>query len=206
MRCGCDVTTTTHKTLRGPRGGMIMCKQPLARQIDRAVFPGLQGGPHNQTTAGLAVALGEALKPEFKVYAQNVVENAQVLANELMDLGFSLTSQGTDNHLMLIDLTNKDIAGRRAANVLEQAGIVCNANSVPFDKRGPFDPSGIRIGTPALTTRGMGAPEMRHLAEWMNQAIKSPDDAIVLARIANEVKELCESFPATGVSPIHMAG
>lgn len=200
------VTTTTHKTLRGPRGGMIMCKQALARQIDRAVFPGLQGGPHNQTTAGLAVALGEALNPEFKTYAQNVVDNAQVLANELMGLGFSLTSQGTDNHLMLIDLTNKEIAGRRAANVLEQAGIVCNANSVPFDSRGPFDPSGIRIGTPALTTRGMGAGEMRQLAQWMNQAIQAPDDAAALARIADEVRVLCESFPATGISPIHMAG
>ena len=123
-----------------------------------------------------------------------------------MARGFSLTSQGTDNHLMLIDLTNKDIGGRHAADILEKAGIVCNANSVPFDPRGPFDPSGIRIGTPALTTRGMGANEMRHLAQWIDQAIAKADDATALNQIADEVKALCETFPATGVSPIHMAG
>lgn len=200
------VTTTTHKTLRGPRGGMIMCKSNLARQIDRAVFPGLQGGPHNQTTAGLAVALGEALQPEFKTYAKNVVSNAQTLANELMNLGFSLTSQGTDNHLMLIDLTNKGIGGRDAADVLEKAGIVCNANSVPFDPRGPFDPSGIRIGTPALTTRGMGANEMKQLAEWIEQALHSATDESKLSKIAGDVQSLCSAFPAFGISPIHLAG
>ena len=200
------VTTTTHKTLRGPRGGMIMCKSDLARKIDRAVFPGLQGGPHNQTTAGLAVALGEALTPEFKTYARNVVENAQTLASELMNLGFSLTSQGTDNHLMLIDLTNKGIGGRDAANVLERAGIVCNANSVPFDPRGPFDPSGIRIGTPALTTRGMGKSEMKQLARWIDQALIDSGNESKLTAIAGEVSDLCKGFPAFGISPIHLAG
>ena len=200
------VTTTTHKTLRGPRGGMIMCKSDLARKIDRAVFPGLQGGPHNQTTAGLAVALGEALTPEFKTYARNVVENAQTLASELMNLGFSLTSQGTDNHLMLIDLTNKGIGGRDAANVLERAGIVCNANSVPFDPRGPFDPSGIRIGTPALTTRGMGKSEMKQSARWIDQALIDSGNESKLTAIAGEVSDLCKGFPAFGISPIHLAG
>ena len=183
-----------------------MCKSELAKQIDRAVFPGLQGGPHNQTTAGLAVALGEAQDPAFKTYAQQVVSNAKILAGRLMEHGYELVTQGTDNHLILMDLTNKDITGRDAANVLEKAGIVCNANSVPFDKRGPFNPSGIRIGTPALTTRGMGEAEMIQLADWMNAAILASTDEDALNKIGQEVETLCRSYPAVGISPIHLEG
>ena len=183
-----------------------MCKAEFAKQIDRAVFPGLQGGPHNQTTAGLAVALGEAQTPEFKTYARKVVTNAQTLATRLMEHGYDLVTQGTENHLILIDLTNKNITGRDAADVLEKANIVCNANSVPFDKRGPFNPSGIRIGTPALTTRGMGDSEMVQLADWMDEAICSASDEDKLAKIAQEVKALCRNYPAVGISPIHLEG
>lgn len=200
------VTTTTHKTLRGPRGGLIMCKNALAKKIDRAVFPGLQGGPHNQTTAGLAVALGEALQPSFRDYAQQVVNNARTLAERLMMHGFELVTNGTDNHLILMDLTNRDITGRDAANALESAGIVCNANSVPFDKRGPFNPSGIRIGTPAITTRGMGAEEMNQLGDWIEAAISASNDEEKLKAISHEVETLCQRFPAVGISPIHLNG
>jgi glycine hydroxymethyltransferase len=193
------VTTTTHKTLRGPRGGMIMCREVHAKAIDRGVFPGNQGGPHNQTTAALAVALHEAAQPDFKVYAQRVVSNAKTLAERLLTHGFSLVSGGTDNHLILIDLNNKGVSGKVAAAALERAGIVCNANSVPFDPRKPFDPSGIRIGTPALTSRGMGAEEMVKLADWMNAVVRAPDDAALLDRTANEIRALCAGFPAPGL-------
>jgi len=193
------VTTTTHKTLRGPRGGMIMCREVHAKAIDRGVFPGNQGGPHNQTTAALAVALNEAAQPDFKVYAQRVVSNAKTLAERLLTHGFSLVSGGTDNHLILIDLNNKGVSGKVAAAALERAGIVCNANSVPFDPRKPFDPSGIRIGTPALTSRGMGAEEMVKLADWMNAVVRAPDDAALLDRTANEIRALCAGFPAPGL-------
>ena len=193
------VTTTTHKTLRGPRGGMIMCREVHAKAIDRGVFPGNQGGPHNQTTAALAVALHEAAQPDFKVYAQRVVSNAKTLADRLLTHGFSLVSGGTDNHLILIDLNNKGVSGKVAAAALERAGIVCNANSVPFDPRKPFDPSGIRIGTPALTSRGMGAEEMVKLADWMNAVVRAPDDAALLDRTANEIRALCAGFPAPGL-------
>lgn len=193
------VTTTTHKTLRGPRGGMIMCREVHAKAIDRGVFPGNQGGPHNQTTAALAVALHEATQPDFKVYAQRVVSNAKTLADRLLTHGFSLVSGGTDNHLVLIDLNNKGVSGKVAAAALERAGMVCNANSVPFDPRKPFDPSGIRIGTPALTSRGMGAEEMVKLADWMNAVVRAPDDAALLDRTANEIRALCAGFPAPGL-------
>ncbi len=193
------VTTTTHKTLRGPRGGMIMCREVHAKAIDRGVFPGNQGGPHNQTTAALAVALHEAAQPDFKVYAQRVVSNAKTLADRLLTHGFSLVSGGTDNHLILIDLNNKGVSGKVAAAALERAGIVCNANSVPFDPRKPFDPSGIRIGTPALTSRGMGAEEMVKLADWMNAVVRAPDDTALLDRTANEIRALCAGFPAPGL-------
>ncbi len=193
------VTTTTHKTLRGPRGGMIMCREVHAKAIDRGVFPGNQGGPHNQTTAALAVALHEAAQPDFKVYAQRVVSNAKTLADRLLTHGFSLVSGGTENHLILIDLNNKGVSGKVAAAALERAGIVCNANSVPFDPRKPFDPSGIRIGTPALTSRGMGAEEMVKLADWMNAVVRAPDDAALLDRTANEIRALCAGFPAPGL-------
>ncbi|MGC6417298.1 MAG: serine hydroxymethyltransferase [Bradymonadia bacterium] len=193
------VSTTTHKTLRGPRGGMLMCKAEHAKAIDRAVFPGLQGGPHNHTTGALAVALKEALSPDFKAYARQTVDNCQALAQRLLSHGFSLVSGGTDNHLLLLDLSNKGVSGKNAASALEKAGIVCNANSVPFDTRTPFDPSGIRIGTPALTSRGMGIDEMNQLGDWIAQTVTAVDDDIALAKIADAVTELCATFPAPGL-------
>ncbi|MCK6571405.1 serine hydroxymethyltransferase [Myxococcota bacterium] len=193
------VSTTTHKTLRGPRGGMLLCRAEHAAAIDRAVFPGLQGGPHNHTTAAIAVALHEASAPAFRDYAHAVVANARTLADRLLGHGFTLVSGGTDNHLILIDLNNKGVSGKIAAAALERAGIVCNANSVPFDPRKPFDPSGIRIGTPAITTRGMGAAEMTRLGDWIAAVVGAPDDAGLHTRIAAEISELCAGFPAPGV-------
>ncbi len=194
------VSTTTHKTLRGPRGAMIMCTDAIAADIDRAVFPGLQGGPHNQTTAAIAVALKEAATPEFKSYAQQIVRNANALAEELLARGFSLISGGTDNHLLLIDLTNKKITGKQAASALDKAGIVTNSNTVPYDPRKPFSPSGIRLGTPAVTSRGMGEGEMRLIGKWMDDAISHAKDPAALERIAGEVCEMCRKFPAPGIA------
>jgi glycine hydroxymethyltransferase len=193
------VTSTTHKTLRGPRGGVIFCKQEHAKEIDRAVFPGLQGGPHNHTTAAIAVAAKEASTPEFKTYAANIVTNAKALAEGLLSRGFSLVTGGTDNHLVLIDLTSKNVPGKVAAKALDRAGICANYNAVPFDPRKPFDPSGLRVGTPAITSRGMGTAEMTRLAGWMDEVVKAPEDEAVIKRIAGEVAELCKSFPAPGI-------
>jgi len=193
------VTSTTHKTLRGPRGGMILCKKEHAAAIDKAVFPGLQGGPHNHTTAAMAVAFKEALDPAFQNYAAQVVANARTLAMALTRHGFSLVTGGTDNHLMLIDLTNKNISGRAAAAALNAAGIVVNCNAVPFDKRKPFDPSGIRIGTAAVTSRGFKDDEMEKIADWINEVINAPEDALLLARIESEAMILCGKFPAPGI-------
>jgi glycine hydroxymethyltransferase len=193
------VTTTTHKTLRGPRGGVVMCRQELAAAIDKAVFPGLQGGPHNHTTAGIAVAAREAALPSFRAYAQQIVDNAKVLAEELLARGFRLVTGGTDNHLILIDLTNKNITGKIAAKALDRAGIVANYNAIPNDPRKPFDPSGLRMGTPAITSRGMKSPEMKRLAEFIDQVIAAPGDNTLIARIADQVKELCRGFPAPGL-------
>lgn len=193
------ITTTTHKTFRGPRGAMIMCKAELAPAIDKAVFPGLQGGPHNHTTAAIAVAAKEAAEPSFRDYAHQVVKNAKALAEGLMARGFQLVTNGTDNHLILIDLTNKNVTGKIAAKALDRAGIVGNYNAVPNDPRKPFDPSGLRIGTPAITSRGMKEAEMARLAAWMDEVVKAPSDEAVLNRIANEVKELCKGFPAPGI-------
>jgi glycine hydroxymethyltransferase len=193
------VTSTTHKTFRGPRGGMILCKKEHAAAIDKAVFPGLQGGPHNQTTAAIAVAAKEASTDAFKTYAHAVVANAKVLADELVARGFSLASGGTDNHLLLIDVTPKNVSGKVAAKALARAGMVGNYNSIPFDPRKPFDPSGIRIGTPAITSRGMCANEMKKLAAWMDAVVSAPTDETLIAKVAGEVKELCAGFPAPGV-------
>jgi glycine hydroxymethyltransferase len=193
------VTTTTHKTLRGPRGAMILCKEIHAKAIDKAVFPGMQGGPHNHTTAAIAVMLGEALRPEFKVYAQNVVANAKALAAELVKRGFNIISGGTDNHLMLVDLSNKNITGKEAAVAMEKAGIVLNYNTVPGEKRKASDPSGIRLGTPSVTSRGFTLAEMPKIAAWMDECVKNWQDEAVLARIAGEVKALCARFPAPGL-------
>ncbi|HEY8090710.1 MAG TPA: serine hydroxymethyltransferase [Polyangiaceae bacterium] len=193
------VTSTTHKTFRGPRGGMIFCKKQHAAAIDRAVFPGLQGGPHNHVTAAIAVAANEAARPEFKTYARNVVENAKTLAGALAAKGFGVVTGGTDNHLLLVDVTSKNTAGKPLAQALDRAGIVLNYNSVPFDPRKPFDPSGVRIGTPAVTTRGMGQSEMLQIAGWIDRVTQHPADETALAKIAGEVREVCAKFPAPGI-------
>jgi glycine hydroxymethyltransferase len=194
------VTSTTHKTLRGPRGGMIMCRAEHRAAIDRAVFPGLQGGPHNHTTAGIAVAVKEASQPEFKVYAHAVVDNARTLGNALASHGFELVTGGTDNHLLLIDLTSKGVTGKVAAKALDRAGIVVNYNTVPFDPRSPFDPSGIRLGTPAITSRGMGPAEMRVLAGFIQRVVAAPNDEAEIERVAREVEEVTRGFPAPGIA------
>ncbi len=197
------VTTTTHKTLRGPRGAIIFAnknsklkakssKLSIADAIDRAVFPGLQGGPHDNQTAAIAQCLYEATQPSFKKYGHQVVKNAKALAHELTKLGFTLVSGGTDNHLMLIDLTNLGISGREAQDKLEKAGIIVNRNTIPYDTRSPFDPSGIRIGTPSLTTRGMKEKEMKQVAELIHQTLTQREDP---AKIKTEVKKLCSKFP-----------
>jgi glycine hydroxymethyltransferase len=191
------ISTTTHKTLRGPRGAMLMCRAGQAKAIDRAVFPGLQGGPHDHTTAAIAVALHEASQPGFADYARAVVDNAAALADALSERGFDLVSGGTDNHLLLVDLTNKGIGGRPAAESLERAGIVCNYNTVPFDPRPPLDPSGIRLGTPAMTTRGLSCEHMRDVARWIDESIEAAlrQDAAKLARIHTEIRELAWAYP-----------
>ncbi len=193
------VTTTTHKTLRGPRGGMFMCKKTHRKALNNALFPGLQGGPHNHTTAAIAVALREAGTEEFKQYAAQIVTNARALAGALLERGFDLVSGGTDNHLILIDLTNKGVSGKVAAKALDRAGIVCNYNTVPFDPRKPFDPSGIRLGTPSITSRGMKEPEMVRLAAWMDRVVADVENEEIQDRIAAEVHELCTGFPAPGL-------
>jgi glycine hydroxymethyltransferase len=189
------VTTTTHKTLRGPRAGLVLCRQEHAQAIDKSVFPGLQGGPLMHVVAAKAVCLGEALRPEFKAYARAIIDNARALAEALVAGGLRLVSGGTDNHLMLADVTPLGLTGKRAEETLERCGITVNKNMIPYDTRKPLDPSGIRIGTPALTTRGMGADEMRRIGRWMLDALRAPDDAVLLARIRGEVSELCRGFP-----------
>ena len=189
------VTTTTHKTLRGPRGGLILSKSEYANDIDRAVFPGIQGGPLMHIIAGKGVCFGEALRPEFKQYCQRIIDNAKTLADTLMAGGLALASGGTDNHLMLVDVTSVGLTGRLAEEVLGRCGITVNKNMIPFDKRKPLDPSGIRIGTPALTTRGMGADEMRTIGNWIIQAIRSPDDDALIQKTRAGVLELCKGFP-----------
>ncbi|WP_405667563.1 MULTISPECIES: serine hydroxymethyltransferase [unclassified Streptomyces] len=195
------VSTTTHKTLRGPRGAMLLSRAEHARAIDRAVFPGLQGGPHNQTTAAIAVALKEAATPDFDAYAHQVVANARVLGEELASRGFDLVSGGTDNHLLLIDLTGKDVPGKIAAKALDRAGIVVNYNAVPYDPRKPFDPSGIRIGTPALTSRGIPASEMGTVAEWIARVVEAArtDDEATVTKVRADVKNLMDTYPAPGL-------
>jgi glycine hydroxymethyltransferase len=191
------VTTTTHKTLRGPRGGMILCKEAHAKAIDKSVFPGTQGGPLMHIIAAKAVALQEALQPEFKTYARQIVVNARTLAEDLMERGFHLVSGGTDNHLMLVDLrpSHPELPGKDAEHALETAGITVNKNTVPGETRSPFVTSGLRIGTPALTSRGMREPEMRRIASWIHQALSAPADDQKLSRIREEVREMCGAFP-----------
>jgi glycine hydroxymethyltransferase len=194
------ITTTTHKTLRGPRGAMIMTTEQYATAIDKAVFPGLQGGPHNHTTAGIAVALHEAARPDFSTYAHQIVANAKALAAALSERGFDLVSGGTDNHLILIDLTNKGIEGKPAAKALDRAGIELNFNTVPYDPRKPWNPSGIRLGTPALTTRGLTPDHMPAVAAWMDEVVAAAvkDDEATVERVAGEVADLLVGFPMPG--------
>jgi glycine hydroxymethyltransferase len=193
------VTSTTHKTFRGPRGGMIFCKKEHAAAIDRAVFPGLQGGPHNHVTAAIAVAAREASRPEFKTYARAIVENAKALAGALGERGFGVITGGTDNHLLLVDVTSRGVTGKELAQALDRAGIVLNYNAVPFDPRKPFDPSGVRIGTPAVTSRGMGRDVMLRIAEWIDRVTQKPRDESGLEKIAAEVREVCAKYPAPGL-------
>ncbi len=194
------VTSTTHKTLRGPRGGLILCKEEHAKAIDKAVFPGMQGGPHEHSIAALAVALKEADTEEFRTYSKQVVKNAKVLADELLTMGYDLVSGGTDNHLLLIDLTNKNVTGKKAAKALDRAGLVLNANSVPYDKRKPFSPSGIRLGSPAFTSRGFKEEETKMVAKWINDVITNYENEDIINKIENEVKELCQKFPPLGLN------
>lgn len=193
------VMSTTHKTLRGPRGAIIMCKERFAKDIDRAVFPGLQGGPHEHTIAGKAITFLEALKPTFKEYALQIKKNAHHLAEELKNRGFKLVSDGTDTHLILVDLTNKNVPGKKAQEALDKVGITLNKNTVPGDTRSPMDPSGIRLGTPAVTTRGMKEAEMDRIAEFIERALNNVDDEAMLTQIKHEVAEMCKPFPVPGI-------
>ncbi len=193
------VTSTTHKTLRGPRGGMILCDEKYAKDIDKAVFPGLQGGPHNSAIAALAVAAKEAATPDFKAYAAQVVKNAKTLGEALLSRGITLITGGTDTHLLLCDLTSKNVSGKVAAVALEKAGLVLNYNSVPFDPRKPFDPSGIRLGTPAVTSRGMKEAEMTRIGGWIADVVEHHDDDKVIARVLGELESMTASFPAPGL-------
>ena len=203
------ITTTTHKTLRGPRGAMILCngnpamplkaversKENMPTLVDRAIIPGIQGGPHNHQTAAIAVALDEASRPDFVEYGHQIVKNAKTLAEELMSRGFELVTGGTDNHLMVADMTSKNLSGKEAQLALEAAGITVNKNTVPFDPRKPFDPSGIRLGTPALTSRGMKEEEMKLIAGWIDRAVTSKDKPDILTSIKGEIKELTDKYP-----------
>ena len=194
------VTTTTHKTLRGPRGAIILCKKEFAEKIDKAVFPGgLQAGPHNNVHAAKAVAFYEVLQPEYKEYAKQVVKNAKALCDSLKKLGYTIVSGGTDNHLLVIDLNTKNIDGREAAIALEKAGIVVNFNTIPYEKRSPFRPSGIRLGTPAVTSRGMVEMDMENIANWIDKAIQQKDNEEVLEEIKKEVSKFASTFKLPGV-------
>jgi glycine hydroxymethyltransferase len=193
------VTSTTHKTLRGPRGAMILCKSDFSEVVDKAVFPGTQGGPHMHSIAAKAVAFGEALEPNFKIYSENVVNNAQVLAEALQSRGIRLVSGGTDTHLILIDCNSLGITGRKAQNALEGSGIIANRNTIPYDERSPFVTSGLRIGTPALTSRGMGADEMKKLASWIIHVLSDPDGDGVREVVRREVAEFSQAWPVPGM-------
>ena len=189
------VTTTTHKTLRGPRGGMIMCKEEYAKAIDKSIFPGIQGGPLMHVIAAKAVAFGEALQPEFKEYAKQIIVNAQTLADALQEEGFTIVSGGTDTHVLLIDLRTVGLTGKVAEHVLDEVGITCNKNTIPFDPESPFVTSGIRLGTPALTTRGLHAEDMKEIASIISLVLKQPEDTAVLAEAKQRVAALCKKYP-----------
>jgi glycine hydroxymethyltransferase len=198
------VTTTTHKSLRGPRGAMILCRQQHAAAVDKAVFPGMQGGPHMHTISGIAVALAEASTPEFAEYAKQIVKNAKRLAQKLMEYGFTLVSGGTENHLILIDLRNKNMLGKKLSQALDRAGLIGNYNTIPNDPAKPFNPSGLRIGTPAVTSRGMKEPQMDQIAEFINRVTNHVEDETMIRKVRQEVSEFCRAFPLpdTFVRPI----
>jgi glycine hydroxymethyltransferase len=198
----CDVvSTTTHKTLRGPRGAMIMCKQKFAAQIDKAVFPGVQGGPHDHINAAKAIAYAEALKPEFQEYSKQVIKNAQAMAKALQAKGYKIISGGTDNHLMLVDVFgSKQITGKEAEKALEHVGISINKNMIPFDPRKPLDPSGIRLGTPAVTTRGAKEVDMQTIVDLIDETLMNKDDETKLAAIKEKVKTFSLKFPVPGIA------
>lgn len=189
------VSTTTHKTLRGPRGAIIMCKQQFAEAIDKAVFPGMQGGPHDNNTAAKAVAFNEALQPDFAGYAKQVIVNAQALASQLMSRGFDIISKGTDNHLLVVDMTSKGLNGRETEELLDKIGLSASRSTIPFDPLPPYKASGVRLGTPAITTRGMKEGEMEQIADWIDQAVEHKENDSELPRIRGEVTELCRQFP-----------
>jgi glycine hydroxymethyltransferase len=189
------VTTTTHKTLRGPRAGLCLAKEEYGKTINSRVFPGIQGGPLMHIIAGKAICFGEAMRPEFKKYARQIIDNAKTLAEALLAGGLKLVSGGTDNHLLLVDVTPLGLGGKLAEETLDRCGITINKNMIPYDERKPVDPSGIRVGTPALTTRGMGTNEMRTIGGWMLDALRSPDDQNTLDRVRGDVRELCQQFP-----------
>ncbi len=194
------VTTTTHKSLRGPRGAMILCKEQHAAAIDKAVFPGIQGGPHNNTTAAMAVAFKEAGTEDFRNYARQVVENSRALAETLTAKGFRLITGGSDNHLLLVDLTNKNIGGKPAAKALDKAGVVLNYNAIPFDPRKPNSPSGIRIGTAAVTSRGFKQKQMVQVGEWIDAVVSEPENDRLIGDIAGDIASFCRNFPPPGIS------
>jgi glycine hydroxymethyltransferase len=196
------VTSTTHKTLRGPRGGFVLCKEAFGPKINSAVFPGIQGGPLMHVIAAKAVAFGEALQPDFRAYAGQVIRNAQALAEELQRHGFRLVSGGTDNHLMLVDVTSKGLTGKIAEQALDEAGITVNKNLIPFDPRPPLDPSGLRIGTPALTTRGMKEAEMRQIGQWIHRVLSQAEDRSLQEEVRGEVRDLARQFLVPGIGEV----
>ena len=189
------VTTTTHKTLRGPRGGLILCKEKYAKAIDKSIFPGIQGGPLMHVIAAKAVALGEALQPDFKVYAQQIIDNAKALAAALQDKGLTIVSGGTDTHVMLVDVRSTGLTGKEAEHLLDEVGITCNKNTIPFDPASPFVTSGIRLGTPALTTRGLQVKDMEEIADIIAAVLKHPEDKAVHEKASKRVAALCEAYP-----------
>jgi glycine hydroxymethyltransferase len=193
------ISTTTHKTLRGPRGAMIMCKEKFAKQIDRAVFPGMQGGPHEHIIAAKAVAFGEALKPEFKEYAKEVIKNAKTLSEEMIKMGYRIISGGTDNHLMVVDMGSIGLNGKETEEILDKVGISVSRSTIPNDPNPPMKPSGVRLGTPAITARGMKETEIKKIAGWIDKAIKNKEDESELNKIKEEVKNLCLSFPVPSI-------
>lgn len=193
------VSTTTHKTLRGPRGAVIMCREQFAKQIDRAVFPGMQGGPHEHIIAAKAVAFGEALKPEFKQYAKQIIANAKLMAEEFIKFGYRVISGGTDNHLMVVDMSGKGLSGKEAEVILDRCGISVSRSTIPNDPNPPMNPSGVRFGTPAITTRGMKEQEIKKIVLWINAAIEQKEEIEILENIRKQVEEMCAEFPIPSI-------